>query len=366
MIISFYPQKDATLYEKYVNKNTGLDAILDISKVIEGTTKYNSRGIIKFDLTTLAQYSSSRLIPSASTAKYYLKLYATEPEEIPVDYTLECYAISGSWNMGTGRYANTPETTDGVTWKYRSSVSATGLKWTTASYAPTTTGSYATTPGGGTWYTGSLTTQSFSYSTADVELDVTSIVNSWLNSTIPNEGFIIKKSDTTEQDNNIFKSLKFFSRDSNTIWIPRLEVRFQDYQYTSSFSNINVNTENYINISNIKNIYNEKSRVLFRVNARPRFPQLAFQTSSIYLNNYLIPSESQYSIVKADTKDVIIPFDTGFTKISADATGNYFRYYLDGLQPEQYYKILIKVVDTQVGYEEIYDNDWIFKINKQQ
>jgi len=366
MIISFYPQKDATIYEKYVNKNTGLDAILDISKTVEGTSNFNSRALIKFDLTTLIQYSSSGLIPSASAAKYYLKLYATEPEEIPVEYTLQCYAISGSWNMGTGRFANTPETTDGTTWRYRNTVSATGLRWATASYSPNTTASFATIPGGGNWYTSSVGSQSFNYATSDVELDVTNIVNSWLTSTIPNEGFILKKTDIAEQDVNTFKSLKFFSRDSHTIWIPRLEVRFNDYQYTSSYNTIDVNTENFVTVSNIKESYNEKSRVIFRVNARPRYPQISFQTSSLFLNNYLIPSESQYSIVKADTKDVVIPFDTGFTKISADTTGNYFKYYLDGLQPEQYYKILIKVANSAAGYEEIYDNDWIFKVTKQQ
>lgn len=366
MIISFYPQKDATIYEKYVNKNTGLDAILEINKLVEGTTNYNSRALIKFDLTTLIQYSSSGLIQSASDAKYFLKLYATEPDEIPVDYTLQCFAVSGSWNMGTGRYANTPETTDGVTWKYKTSVSATGLKWTTSSYNSGATGSYTTIPGGGNWYTGSAASQSFSYSTSDVELDVTSIVKSWLAAAIPNEGFIVKKTDIAEQDASTFNSLKFFSRDSHTIWIPRLEARFNDYQYTSSYATIDANIENFVTVSNIKESYNEKSRVIFRVNARPRYPQISFQTSSLFLNNYLIPSESQYSIVKADTKDVVVPFDTGFTKISADATGNYFKYYLDGLQPEQYYKILIKVVDSAVGYEEIYDSDWIFKVIKQQ
>jgi hypothetical protein len=366
MIISFYPQKDATIYEKYVNKNTGLDAILDISKISEGTTHFNSRALIKFDLTTLAQYSSSGLITSASDAKYYLKLYATEPEEIPVEYTIECYAVSGSWNMGTGRYANTPETTDGTTWRYRNTVSSTGLRWATSSYAIGTTGSYAITPGGGNWYTGSAGSQSYNYATSDAEIDVTNIVKSWLSSTIPNEGFIIKKTDTAEQSSNTFKSLKFFSRDSHTIWIPRLEARFNDYQHTASYTNININDENYVNISNIKDTYNEKSRVVFRVNARPRFPQISFQTSSLFLNNYLIPSESQYSIIKADTRDVVVPFDTGFTKISADDEGNYFKYYLDGLQPEQYYKIIIKVVNSAVGYEEIFDNDWIFKVVKQQ
>lgn len=366
MIFSFYPTKDATIYEKYVNKNTGLDAILDISKTIDSTTNYNSRVLVKFDLTTLAQYSSSGLITSASNAKYYLKLYTTEPVEIPVDYNIQCYALSGSWNMGSGRFANSPETTDGVTWRYRTNVASTSPKWATGSYNIGTTGSYQTSPGGGNWYTGSAASQSFSYSTSDLELDVTDIVKSWLSGSIPNEGFIIKKSDTTEQDTSVFESLKFFSRDSHTIWVPRLEVRFNDFITTASLATININEENYVSISNIKDSYNEKSRVLFRVNARTRFPLNSFQTSSVYLNNKLIPTESQYSIVKADTRDIIVPFDTGFTKISADSTGNYFKYYLDGLQPEQYYKILIKVVNSSVGYEEIYDNDWIFKVVKQQ
>lgn len=366
MIISFYPQKDATIYEKYLTKNTGLDSILEINKTIEGSSNYNSRALIRFDLATLIQYSSSGLITSASTAEYYLKLYATEPEEIPVNYTLECYAISSSWNMGTGRYANTPETTDGVTWRYRDTVSQTGLQWATSSFAPGTTGNYASIAGGGTWYTGSAASQSFNYSTSDIEFNVTAIVRDWLNSSTPNEGFIIKKTNTAEQDSNVFKSLKFFSRDSHTIWIPRLEVRFSDFQFTGSYSVINPNIENYISLSNIKKTYNEKSRVIFRVNARPRFPQPAFQTSSLFLNNYLVPSESQYSIIKADTRDVVVPFDNNYTKISADAQGSYFKYYLDGLQPEQYYKILIKVVDSGVGYEEIFDGDWIFKVVKQQ
>jgi hypothetical protein len=39
---------------------------------------------------------------------------------------------------------------------------------------------------------------------------------------------------------------------------------------------------------------------------------------------------------------MIVDFDTNFTKISCDSTGPYFDVYMDGLQPERYYRILIK------------------------
>ena len=43
---------------------------------------------------------------------------------------------------------------------------------------------------------------------------------------------------------------------------------------------------------------------------------------------------------------MVIDFDTTFTKISADTTGNYFDVYMSGIQPERHYRILIK---TEIG-----------------
>jgi hypothetical protein len=43
-----------------------------------------------------------------------------------------------------------------------------------------------------------------------------------------------------------------------------------------------------------------------------------------------------------DTNEFVIDFDTKYTKISADEQGNYFNIYMSGLEPERYFKILIK------------------------
>jgi len=55
-----------------------------------------------------------------------------------------------------------------------------------------------------------------------------------------------------------------------------------------------------------------------------------------------------------------INFDEKYTKISADSTSNYFDVYMNGLEPERYYTILIKT--TIDGSTKIFDEDIMFKV----
>ena len=45
-----------------------------------------------------------------------------------------------------------------------------------------------------------------------------------------------------------------------------------------------------------------------------------------------------------DTQEFLINFDSQFTKISCDDKGNYFDLYMNGLEPERNYEILVKVI----------------------
>ena len=57
---------------------------------------------------------------------------------------------------------------------------------------------------------------------------------------------------------------------------------------------------------------------------------------------------------------MVVDYSTEFTKISCDPTGPFFDIYLDGLQPERYYRILIK---TELnGSNVVVDNKNIFKV----
>lgn len=360
MIYTIFSVKDATVYEKYSEMNTGIDNLLEVSKQVEGTSSYNSRILVKFDLAELTSKFSNSIL--TQTASFYLKLTAANPSELPIDYTLYAYPTSQSWNMGTGRFSTQTTSSNGVSWEFRLNSTNTGSAWLTASFATGTTGSWSVTPGGGTWYTSSAHSQSFSYETADIAMNVTNAVRTWIQSAIPNEGFVLKKSVSDEADlATAFSALRFFSKESNTIYAPRLEMRYDDSVYQTSHSIVNYSDEVVVNLTNLQESYLDTAQTRINISARPKYPIRTHATSSNYLDLYQLSSSSFYSIRDAHTNNIVIPFDEANTKISADSQGSYFTLNLNSLACERYYRVLImtKVSSTE---QYIYDKNWIFKV----
>jgi hypothetical protein len=361
MILRYYPTKDTTLYENYPYRNTGLDAMLELKKDFNETgNASNSRILLDFDYTAISK-SIVELGYNPNNFNFNLKMYVAEANEIPVDYNLYCYALSGSWDMGIGRYGNAPETTEGANWYYRNT-----MEWPTSSFGVGVTGSWNVRPGGGNWYTSSAASQSFNYTTADISLDVTNLIRLVQSQSINFNGFLIKKNDTDEGSNSIFNSLKFFSKDTNTVYLPVLEAGYDDSIITGSLELVNVQEEINIVAVNLKSNYKERSTPTIRFSARYRYPVDVFTTSSVYLKRYKLPVGTQYAIYSAHNDDAIINF-SNYTKVSSDDNGNYINLHLDSLQPERYYKILLKVPSSgSSSLYEIYDENWIFKVTRNQ
>ncbi len=213
MILFYTASKDAAIYLQQPYQNTGIDEVLEISKVYYGDTRDNSRALIQFANITLPQ------VPF--TASLHLKI--TKAEEIPANFTIEAYPVSGSWEMGTGtRFDNL--TTNGVSWYYRNG-DDTSTNWyttmdgITASYSPFVKGNEDGL--GGAWYTSSVATQSFSYTLEDIKLDVTDFIQKWTSGSIQNNGIILKFPDDKELDTVDYGTIKFFSKETNTIYQPK-------------------------------------------------------------------------------------------------------------------------------------------------
>ncbi len=85
-----------------------------------------------------------------------------------------------------------------------------------------------------------------------------------------------------------------------------------------------------------------------------------WQTSSAYLNNYYLPTSSWYAIKDLDTNEYVVEFDDLFTQISADADSSYFDVYMNGLEPERYYTVLIKT--DIAGTVQVFDDQYYFKV----
>ena len=358
-VYKIFPDRDATLYSAYPNMNTGDDPILEVSNLNPATQNSPrvARALIDFHQMEIVNIIDQKI--SGSNYDVFLKAYIAEASGLNQKQNLEVRLITGSWENGSGRYDDKPQSTNGVSWNWMD-------------YS----GSQAWGEAGGDPADTSLEgqfTQSFdSRNIRDIEISVKELID-----VMRNEGdnvflgelldtgkdtFMIKLSGSAE-----FKSgsehqpqIKFFSVDTNTIYPPQLEFRWDDFKYeTGSLDEIDT-SDIFLSIDNNPGTFYSESVNRFRVNVRPEYPVRTFKTSSVHTTNHYLPTSSYYAIKDLDTNEYVVDFDKSYTKISCDSKGNYFDVYMNGLQPERYYKILLQT--TISGSTIVKDEDYIFKV----
>ena len=385
-IYKIFPTQDSTLYSLTPDANFGMDAILEASNIIgvDGTPDV-ARFLTQFDTDEIVDVINNKIVTGSTTIwDVNFRTFIAEASGISNTQTLEIYPAGQSWNNGTGEFGDSPETTDGCTWADRSSKDIDAWVMTGTFDGKRITGSFDSTysvSGGGNWIYETIdnpyiyrVTQSFALrSNKDLNVSTKTIVNNWYDRAntgdtgqgFGNYGFLVKLSQsaeffTTSSQQPIFK---YYSVDTNTIYPPQLEFKWRDFTtvLTGSLTS-SIVTDSNLKMSLAENpgMFNINSINRFRLNVSPMYPPRTFQTSSFYLGKNFLPTASFYALKDLDTDEYVIDFDTTYTKISADADSNYFDIYMNGLEPERYYKLLIKTnID---GSTRIYDDNYYFKI----
>jgi len=222
---------------------------------------------------------------------------------------------------------------------------------------------YTENEGGATWYTSSVSnttvSKTFNKYTTDLNVDVTDYVNDWLSGSRENNGFLIKRPLSAETGSMKYGSSKFFSNESNTIYVPTLEVRWDSGSFeTGSLSELtDDNITLYVN--NILTEYKETSKAKLRLNGRARYPQRTFSDSYPYTTIKYLPETTYYQVKDIETNLSIIPYDTTYTKVNCDSNGNYFDFWFNTLQPERFYQFDFRV--DRNGKSEYFEGP-IFKV----
>ena len=384
-VYKIYPEKDSTLYSLFPQMNTGIDEIVETTTTTFGEDVFPqvSRTLIKFSNNDINNVIDNIIGGVQFLSESRLRLYLATAEGLNENTTIETYPISGSWNMGTGKYLDNPITTNGCSWQWQD---FSGSKlWKIHSFEPIGYVTASMDPlgigGGGTWYTKNPQnnevldiTQSFSYhGSKDINFNVTDITKIWYSSSkgltngnpqIQNEGFIIKQTDENEfvYVEDKATELKYFSIDTNTIYPPQLEFKWVDYSFDTGSSTKTILTDRNLvaTLRDNPGTFRSGSVYNFRIDCRSKFPAKSFATSSIYTLSHFLPTSSFYAIKDLDTNEFVINFDDNYTQISADSESSYFKIYMNGLEPQRYYQILIK---TTIGDDTlILDDNYYFKI----
>jgi len=357
MIYSIFPSRDATIYENSESLNTGIDEILELTKIVSSSKQpgvSNTRILIDFDTSEISASVASGEISGSDglSPKYYLKVFNSVQDQVPYSYTLAAAPISQSWDMGIGKLPYYPSVVEGVSWKYRDGQTA-GTQWSSS---------------GGTTVTesGYVVTQVFNNTTYDIEMDVSTIItSSWIQGALgyQNNGILIQRSGSQETDGTRYGSLKYFSKETHTIFAPRLEVRWNDSQFATGSLTALTGDSIGVFTSNLQGEYKEGAKARIRLLGRELHPAKAYTTTATAASPKYLPSSSYYSIVDVATNTTIVPYNTSYTKISLDSSGNYFNFWMNTLLPERVYKIEVRVDSRQyAGQQEYFTCDTVFKV----
>lgn len=392
----FYAEQDATLFEganfESVTSvtNTGLDELLEIGKRLgtDGSTLMKSRSVIKFNIDEVLAVAQKYGV-DLSACKFVMQLYTTHAKNLPAEYSIDAKIIAQPWINGTGFASSNPVISNGVQWAKPltswSLDSQTGDLWISSSQQiqVNNTSLYVSGSGAGgswLWQSGSgvfdisnfnqsfftqpgLTGQeSFSYRPTDINMDVTDAILLWISGSgghaIQNNGFLLKFSDADESDNTKSGYIRYFSKETHTIYVPRLTMYWDQSEYSSSLSDVDL--ESYTVFTKMKPEYKDTEIARIRIYSRHKYPQKSptnlFPTQTVNK----LPETTYYSVMDAATDEVIIPYDDIYTKVSCDNTSNFIYIDMNGFMPERYYRLQLKIVD---GFTEQYiDDDIYFKV----
>ena len=353
---------DASIYLQQPEQNAGLDGILEVGKLYYGSSKDIARSLIKFDVSNLE---------TGSGWKAFLNLKSANSSEIPLQYKIQANAIYNNWSMGTGtKFDNI--TSDGVSWYYKDGIN----KWTdvvgslqNTDYPVQTQGALSGTTGsinnggGGFWYSGSTASQSFNYEPDDVKIEVTNIIKMWLSGSISNNGFVLHHTLDAENDTLDYGILKFFSKETNTIYEPKLEIVWDDSLFsTGSLTPVTGSAEDdyKVVVTNLKTQYQTNSKIKIRVKGRDMYPLKSFGTTFEYDQSKYLPSGSvYYQIEDYATNEIVVPFGD-YSKLSCDSKSNYFNLDTSTYPINRTYKLKLKIVES--GISTIIDDKLIFEI----
>lgn len=384
-VYKLFPYKDATLYSFYPDMNTGIDPITTISNLnfAVSSNPQVARFLTEFVQSEILDVINNKI--SGSEWDVDFRSYIATAQGVVEATDISVSPLAQYWYNGTGTYLDVPQTTDGCNWN-SPNFKDSGIAWSSSGtdntdhYVTSSFDASLAPQGGGAWYysgsdgTEYAVTQSFdTRSTKDLKVNAKTVVSLWYSSSLgvhassslPNYGFITKWENSVEFSQNvqIQPVMQFYSVDTNTIYPPQLEFKWRDYSsvLTGSATASIVSTTNLVSsLAENPGEFTPESINRFRLNVAPKYPIKIYTTESQFTGTNYLPTASYYAIKDLDTNEYVVDYDTNFTQLSSDASGNYFDVYMNGLEPERYYKICVKT--TINNSTLVLDNNYYFKV----
>lgn len=192
-IVSAYQQN---LKTRATGSNAGQADVVEVFSVYgrqlaptatSGGSQELSRFLIKFPIDSIEADRDAGLLPVSGNVSFYLRMFNAETSKtVPIEYSLSVHRVTKDWEEGVGldleEYRDLTDGNAGSDWVQ----ARKGTNWTNFG------GDYSTTPT-------QTFEQSFETGLEDMSIDITSMVEEWINNPlIQNYGFLVKLSSSQE------------------------------------------------------------------------------------------------------------------------------------------------------------------------
>jgi len=168
-----------------------------------------SRVLTQFNVSTISSDRTAGTIPASGSVSFYLRLFNAETSKtVPKNFTIVAQAISKSWAEGDGLDLENYKDSGKSNWVSASTTTA----WDTA---------------GGDYHTSPTFTQTFATGLEDLEIDITSLVEEWIDGTKENYGVGIRLTSSLESAVTSYYTKRFFARGTQYFFKkPVIEARW--------------------------------------------------------------------------------------------------------------------------------------------
>lgn len=168
-----------------------------------------SRVLTQFNVSTISSDRTAGTIPASGSVSFYLRLFNAETSKtVPKNFTIVAQAISKSWAEGDGLDLENYKDSGKSNWVSASTTTA----WDTA---------------GGDYHASPTFTQTFATGLEDLEIDITSLVEEWIDGTKENYGVGIRLTSSLESAVTSYYTKRFFARGTQYFFKkPVIEARW--------------------------------------------------------------------------------------------------------------------------------------------
>jgi hypothetical protein len=331
-VVRVHPNKSNTIYSDKPYMNSGKDQIIELTS----DKLAISRILLGFSVPEISSIINSLTVPWSA----FLKLYIANESGLPENYIVQVKKIASEWKEGTGNALNEPETHSSSTWIFTDTESQT--KWIDNISSGVTTSYNPDSPGGGNWY-----------SSENADIEITKATDNYLYVEVSDlietlvtglgTGLLVKLHSNHEGNYNERINVKYFSEDTNTIYKPVLEIRYNDSEYTATDNIVN-NLDINVSIARPYETVSLTDIINFKIGLNQTFKSKTYTTVYSPIRILNIPNGSYWQLRDVITGEIVIAGSPTTTKISCVNNVNFFTLNLRNLYKHRYYTFDIFIV----------------------